>query len=54
MDGVGAQLVVGVLEVRVGRPGLQEHAELICCLSAEQPGVTLAGRPVLAMLMVVV
>ena len=51
--GVGAQLAV-LVEVRVGRPGLQEQAELMSCLSALQPGVTRAGRPVDAMLMVVV
>jgi hypothetical protein len=54
LDGFVVQLGVEEVEVGVVRPGLQEQAELIFFLSALQPGVTLAGRPVLAVLTVAV
>ena len=52
--GVGAQLALDEVEVGVANPRLQEQAELIFCLSAEQPAVTRAGRPIVAALTVLV
>lgn len=53
MAGVGAQLAVDVV-VEVGRPGLQEQAELYLARSFLQAAVALAGNPVDWILMVVV